>query len=530
MKKKINISHLLSVIFVTFFLALLFRNPFSERTLIPNLEPFPDSFYYITPIRCFIKNLNWNMCREDAKYEGIATVVTPLYSISLLPLFLIHNDPRVFYFTNVILALASFLIFIRIVDKLGVSVISKILILLVYSSNYYIYWLPTVAMAENLLLFLIMLLIFIQTNDTSNKFIASFLIAIAVSLTKFSLVPYAGAIIIVAFIRSLLESNQTEKKVTQFINRYTVITSFILIVLFLNTAAVELVVKTFFNSNVFSASYFFDYAQFYFNVIYGEKTRFLWHSRAIYDQWIFWGLLIGFCTSLKNKRTLITSFVLIIPFLLHVIFISTFYAADARYIIQIIPIAFYFIAVAIKYGERFFQDNLKNIGYTFILICITVGVALNAFQDIKLQLALNLKYAETPWWYISVKHMNNYFIENPSYGMNGQKPAIITLASPFLIDYYANSNFEVLPLDTDQDFRGNKMKVWGVDQDIPLIEQYKQRLASGQRIFINPYGVLATKGFQDTYSLYEKNFRLEERSVGCHNLCTIYEMKVPLSK
>ncbi len=143
------------VFFVTLviFLLLLAKNPFSQRTLIPNFEPYPDTIHYVNAAQSLVRGHGLAIWREG---RSLQTSVPPLYSLFLTPLFFIHNDPRVFFFTNIILALFSFLFFYLIIKKITKNQIIQSIALFLYTTNYFFYWYPSLAMAENLTLFLFM--------------------------------------------------------------------------------------------------------------------------------------------------------------------------------------------------------------------------------------------------------------------------------------------------------------------------------------------------------------------------------------
>src|SRR3989339_1452467 len=93
-----GIKHGIFFAFALLLLLLLAKNPFSSRTLIPNFEPFPDTFHYITSARCLLKGEGFRICRNG---EGVRPAVPPLYSISLLPFLAVFDDARMFYVGNV---------------------------------------------------------------------------------------------------------------------------------------------------------------------------------------------------------------------------------------------------------------------------------------------------------------------------------------------------------------------------------------------------------------------------------------------
>ena len=116
--KKLSLEKIIFLGCLTVFCLLLFKDVFSERTLIPNFEPFPDTFHYVIPARNLIQGEEFKLSREG---RTLSSSVGPLYSIYLIPFYLMNSDPRMFYFANVLLSLSGFVIFYKILKKIGLN-------------------------------------------------------------------------------------------------------------------------------------------------------------------------------------------------------------------------------------------------------------------------------------------------------------------------------------------------------------------------------------------------------------------------
>ena len=112
--KKNPVKVIFIILFAIYCLFLL-RSPFSTRTLIPNFDPFPDATYYLNPALSLIQGHGLTMFREG---RSLIPGVAPLYSLSLIPFFVLKQDPRMFYFANILFSLLSFYIFYRILIKI----------------------------------------------------------------------------------------------------------------------------------------------------------------------------------------------------------------------------------------------------------------------------------------------------------------------------------------------------------------------------------------------------------------------------
>src|SRR5260221_3955419 len=169
------------------FLLVLFKDPFSTRTLIPEFDPFPDSIYYVNPSLSFLKGQGFNVVRKN---QAITPVVPVLYSVSLVPIFAVFLDPRMFFATNVILAIISLTLLWLILNRITNNPWIKYFIAFLYVTNYIIYWYPSLGMAENLILplFLASVLTIFLRLTFRNLLLAAFLV-VSFYATKYAAIP-----------------------------------------------------------------------------------------------------------------------------------------------------------------------------------------------------------------------------------------------------------------------------------------------------------------------------------------------------
>lgn len=119
------------------FSLLLYKDPFGQRTLIPNLEPYPDTIHYIVPTRSLISGGPFKILREG---RILSPNVPPLYSLVLIPFYLINNDARMFYYANVFLSFLSFLVFYQILKRITKNTSIILFSLFLFATNYYLSW------------------------------------------------------------------------------------------------------------------------------------------------------------------------------------------------------------------------------------------------------------------------------------------------------------------------------------------------------------------------------------------------------
>ena len=93
-------------IFLCILIALLLagKNPFDTQSLIPNLEPYPDSLYYAYPAWNLVHGGDFSMTYIDATVKN---VTPPLFSLFLMPFFMLIDDVRVFHVAQLALLVGS---------------------------------------------------------------------------------------------------------------------------------------------------------------------------------------------------------------------------------------------------------------------------------------------------------------------------------------------------------------------------------------------------------------------------------------
>lgn len=536
----------LGLAIVLLFALLIYKDPFSQRTLIPNFEPYPDTFFYINPAMSLSRGDGFNIIREGMI---VKPNVPPLYSIILTPVFFIKQDPRMSYYTNVILAFVSLLLFWAILQKLFVNKLVILLLLVLYITNYFIYWVPTLIMAENLTLtiYLAIILLLLSKTTVINSVVISFL-AVAVYATKYASIPVTLSVLLLYFIKILfpLENNLNILK-----KSYKVLPFFGALIFFLLAlAGLEQLIKnndilapilkhlsSIYNSapqvatqnsaaassSWFGVQYISKNLPLYINSLMGNSNRFLWDQTPLVPKFVAICGWLGIFGGLLYKKTRFIAFSLILLLSSSVIFMSAFYSFDARYIYVVIPslligLGLFFACIEEKVGIN------KKIIINF-LILFAIGIYLiNSFTRIKSQISLNLRYAETPWNYISVLKTNEYFTSEKV--VSGKKPILISALPPYLVDYYSNGNYTLLPLAYQQEFRSFRESVWG-DQDYSnLPNLYKNYLKKGFNLYVSRSG-LGNEGYTNRdFNTIVKEFDTKLVQPGCYDQCNIYSVKL----
>lgn len=541
----IKIERVLNFGLVLLFALLIFKDPFSERTLIPNLEPHPDTFTYINPALNFVKGRGFNMNREG---RAIQPQVPPLYSVSLVPSFVIRLDPRMAYYTNVALAFISLFFFWMILRKIFTDKLIIYLLLILYTTNYFIYWVPSLVMAENLTLTLCLGAVFLLLSKPSifNSMFVAFLI-VAIYATKYASIPISVMVILMFLLKILTEHLTASKKklVLSFLIFLAIFYTLLAIgetaikgknFLDQSSSFIEIFYKSIPKNNTeaatasvsgvsswFGIEYISRNIPIYINALFGGSMRFLWDNTPLIPGFV--GILgsVGILWNIFRKQYRFACISLFVFVLTSVIFMSTFYTYDARYIYIVIPILIIGFGIFLISIENKLFRNRRFIINFLVLTVIAFYLGTN-FMRIKSQISLNLRYAETPWYYIAILKMNEYLTFDKIKG--DKKPVLISALPPFLVDYYTNSNYTLLPLSYDQEFRSMKALVWGPNDYSDLPELYKKYLNEGYDVYVSRAG-LGNEGYTNRdFNTIVKEFDTKLVQPGCYDQCNIYSVKL----
>src|SRR3989344_2097473 len=199
---KNNLRNIVIVLLIVIFVALSFKKVYTSDTLIPNLEPYPDSLYYSVPAWNFVHDNGFSMKTQNIV---IKQQTPPLYGMYLIPFFALFKNVRSFYYANMILLIGIIIFFGLIVDKIfsGNKIYKGFLILFLgffLVTNFYFYSIPQLLMAEPITLFLVTLGIYLYVSE--NSLIKTFIsgqLGFLFILVKLSNVPYSAIFTILFF-------------------------------------------------------------------------------------------------------------------------------------------------------------------------------------------------------------------------------------------------------------------------------------------------------------------------------------------
>lgn len=503
------------------FLLFAGKNPFSSGSIIPNLEPYPDTLYYATPAWNFVHGKGFHMVFEG---NNVAVITPPLYSIYLIPFFAVFNDVRAFYFANMLLMLSSVVLFFFISRKIfGDDLFGTLLtgfLGFFFVTNFYVYTLPTLLLAENVTFFLLTLSIyFLFLKNSKTSIISVGIIGVLLFLTKFSNLPLTASL----YFLFTLKAIKNKKFLPFSLIYFLILTAFIAGFYLLNQTEDVSVAGVI---GAFGAQYFQGNLAYYTKTLLGSESNFLWFRERMIVPVLGSLSFLGIISGLIDKKTRMVTFqVSIIVFSL-VLFMSFFYVADMRYIFAIYSAMLILVGLAI--------GNLKNKvsqKTAFLLMIIILGLTLiipNLGQRKSEIMAKtlarraigNVRGNEIAWYYVAVTEFNRYFATKQEGVYLG------TFLPPFFVDYYANGNYKYLPISKDQDFfsaKGGLSEKLGIED---ITAYYTSLLMSGKTVYVSNAYAGNLQAWGKEFETLKARFELKLVHRGCLDSCNIYKVEL----
>lgn len=151
-----------------------------------NLEPYPDSIYYVGSAKQMVENHAYNLQYSDG--DVLKNGQPPLYSAYLAVFFLFSSSLWTVYVANLILGLLSFTTLFLLLKKLTKNYLATLFGALAYCSFFFVYLLPSLPMTESLSLFLFTLVTYllILGNGSWQWFVAGGVAIVALMFSRFA--------------------------------------------------------------------------------------------------------------------------------------------------------------------------------------------------------------------------------------------------------------------------------------------------------------------------------------------------------
>jgi len=496
--------------------ALAWKEPFKLTNSIANLDPNPDTLYYSIPAWNFVHGWGFKMM---AYGKEIVQGVPPLYGIYLIPFFAAFADVRSFYFANLILMAGTIYMFLLIAKRIYKDFKIVVLLGFILVTNFYVYNLPQLLMAENPLLLLTLVGLYLLLLPISIKnLILIAICCILLWLTKMSAFP---VIVVMLFwtVVNLMTSG-FYKKLNKNILRGLIwggIGILGLIIVKVVMPNLEMLLK---GTIFFSVDFAKQYLPYYLSQFLGINGRYLGSGNQQIESIISVFSIIGLVMGLLKKEYRKMVLVGLSLILSVVVFHSFMYYPEGRYISTVIPIFIIFAGVI----PSVLPNKIRWLGILFIIgLYLGIRVNVNGFYErkvttLKRQLMNNrLQDFDTAWKYRAVEDMNKVF-------SNKEEVYVATYIQPFYLWFFADKNINYLPISRRQDFSERFYDQQVIPLDIEIADYIKKLLMDGKEVYVSDYNSKAVKHWNEDYEKLMKNFKVTEVTRGCYDWCNIYKL------
>lgn len=511
--KKLFSTHKVLWLALVIFLAGTFTLLDTGKHFSFNLEPYPDGFLYTLPAWNFTHGKTFSM-----EYEGssIQNIVPPVYSWLLIPFYFLFPTPVAFYALNTILGAVT-IYFLYLLVKENTSSKPSLLFVPLFAVLPAILWLPAVPMAENLLLALstAALWLWLTKKVTLQKKV--FLLLLLQLLLFFT--KYASFTFIIPFNILFLWELFREKKYSH-LKRYVVSAAAVFLgyVLIVQPSYLWSVfqpqqeTKTGTELTAFSLSYFVQNFITYGKSLFGFPAYFLWEKIAFAAPGL---VLLPVSVLLFIKKSAEQNLVIKLVFFIVSITAlqSFFYAADNRYLINVLPLVFLAAALSLP-----LILGKKREVYSFLILGILAAGLLISQKDFYRRLiGTNWLQRSTAWQYEAVKHFESLNLPENS--------ALITALPPYLFSFYYPDSPAILPLSSAQEFMNENQRPWGTELNYDdLIEGYRLQLEEEKILYISNAYITHQQSVITDFEQYKENFELKLVSEGCQQTCNVYRL------
>lgn len=484
---------------VTFPLGLI-----KGQHVLLNLEPYPDSFGYLTPVDNFIKGKGFEYSYQD---HVIPQRMPPLYSLVLLPLYVVFSSPISFYFTNIILGLLT-IIGLFLLIKLFVKdnlIIAGLLML--YLLHGYVLFIVSTPMAENLTLTLFvwaLYLFFIEKHNVYQTLLVSFLI-VGLLLTKYVYVG-VGLVLGMLFVFKYWRQRQ-QAKIFYLVSFSSLLIGMLIIYLnYLDWSSFKYVNQL----KAFSLSYFQQAISFYLPTLMGKMTSFLWLryplSSVVFN--IFNLLVLMMVVFWKKKLRGLKGFELI--YFAHLPILFMYFYLDARFLITTIVLNIIFLCLLIKALDKKRALIIAVLGLGFF------GLIINQRGLYKQIIGQNLLGNSTAWHHRSVLNVGQFMADKDG-------AVMVTALHPPLFSLYGFGQEQLLPISATQEYFSDG--IWGeINPDI--IAEVQSRVIDGQAVYVSNAYITAVPDYVKAFELIGQQFNLKLEKSGCLEACNIYSISL----
>lgn len=485
--------------------------------MLKNLEPYPDGLLYALASKQAATDGRLALVYNGTELEYW---VPPLYSIVLLPFYIVFNHTEVFYVANVIIGVASVMTLQRLLRFLTHSSLIASFGTLLFVLHGYVLWLPSLPMAENLQLLLSLIALYVLLVPEKMNFKWLLLLSIASAslvLTKYVAVSTGLMFILLGIYRARNTLRTFHwcllgvfAAVGYGLFWYVVQNPYVLLVSFISAVV-------FGDNQYISSHYFLSNLEAYMNATVLEGA-FLWMRHPLTSLVVFFTAVSLSFFFLYIKRLTTTHLYLFLLLASTLVVPLFFYVVDSRYILLVVP--FFVVLISIQLGQL-----LKHQKLYIVLLCWSTLLITHLFLQrslIKQVISANLLGRTTAWQFRAVLDFNRVFSRETE-----QQPILITALPPHLVSTYQTQNYRVVPLAQTQEFLNKEQYVWGeaIEYD-DLKQTYLSWVSEGKPVFISNAYVTHQASVIEAYEEYKTVFAFHSVSSGCEDACAVYRLEL----
>jgi hypothetical protein len=501
---------------ITIYGLLAYKEPFTTKSLVPNLEPGPDVFYYSMPAWNLTHGNGFRMMAFGVEKE---IVVKPLYGWLLIPFFKFFNDFRSFYFLNIGLGIISIIFFGLTIRKLFIKNYEVILMFLglILVTNFYFYNLPSLLMSENLVVPLVLIAGWLMVTKSSwINFGLLGLIVVLLWLAKSSNVPVIGVTLVFADIKFWRWQYLDQRRKIWLLGVVCLLGSICAVVV-LKGKTGEIIT----DGTWFSIRYFGGNLKLFLHQFVGGEIRYLWYINKLIENWIGWMSILGLGIGLMVRRHRFgVSFILAV-IVVNVVFFSFFYSKEGRYMSTVVPI--------FLFGIGYLLEQINNKWMLVVVGCMVVfylgqRITINGFTErrattLKRQIMNNFRENEIPWNYVAIQEFNKFFSKKDTDCYFG------SILNAYFFQLLSNNNCHYLPITNSADFNLTKEQLKNLEKsNEELRQKYINLVNEGKKVYVSPYYGSASVLWENDYQKLVNNFNLTEVDDGCQGSCKIYKL------
>lgn len=492
------------IIYILFCLGTLF----SSQHVAFNLEPYPDSLYYIGMAKSLASGSGFRL-NESTSFQP---EISWLYPALLSPFYTLSNHPMVFVLANTILSGVG----LWMVWKLTYLRTPKLAIYaLWFLMGHAILWfLPTLAMAETLVWVACAGSLLALENWLRDSKLSQLMVfwttCLVIGLAKFSAVPVALGL---ASIPLLLQLKKFSLPILIAAAASLVVhVSFVLH--FQVNSLVRLLLTG--DHNFFSFSYIPLNLSKYIFMILGMPTFMLWENIFLTVPLI---TVASYTFLIYHSRKSRFKWSLLLASAAHLPLLLLFYDVNARYVISWLPI------FAIVWSESLnlihpnkviFGFNLRNTLVTISLLLLILVQLPMFFTMFKQTIFRNSR----AWQFESV--------QNISYRLQSlNNPVIVSALPPQLFSWYSpNFHAEILPLSMSQEFISKSIFIWPTPElkNISPTQLIELRLKQGRAVYVTNAYITHARQVTADFEELKNSFVLTQLDSGCQNACILYHV------